>query len=281
VLAIPGIVLMLVLRFLPAVGSAGYAFTDWNGLTLSANSVGLDNFGRIFSRGGGLGALANTLILAGVLLVVANVGGLALALGLRGPLKTRNLLRAMFFIPFALSHLATGYIWQFIFSYKGPFNQILDGLGLDSLQKAWTADPQWALYTIALVICWQYTGLTMIIYLAGLEGIPEELDDAVAVDGASRWMKFRRVTLPLLAPALTVACTLTLIWGLGAFDQVIALTGGGPSGATETLATMVWKNTFVFGEYGYGAALALVLALIVACMALAQMFLLRRREDKL
>jgi raffinose/stachyose/melibiose transport system permease protein len=272
---------MLGLRFLPAVFSAGYAFTDWNGLSPRASSVGLDNFAQIFSPSGALGSLGNTLVLAAILLVVSNAAGLGLALLLRKGLKARNLLRAMFFIPFALSHLATGYIWQFIFSYKGPLNQILDSLGLSSWKHTWTGDPKWALYTIALVICWQYTGLTMIIYLAGLEGIPEELDDAVAVDGASKWMKFRRVTLPLLAPAVTVACTLTLIWGLGAFDQVIALTGGGPAGATETLATLVWKNTFLYGKYGYGSALALVLALIVTCLAVLQMTLLRSREEQL
>jgi raffinose/stachyose/melibiose transport system permease protein len=131
------------------------------------------------------------------------------------------------------------------------------------------------------VMVWQYTGLTMVIYLSGLEGIPEELDDAVAVDGASRWMKFRRVTLPLLAPAVTVATTLTMIWGLAAFDQVIALTGGGPSGATETLATMVWQNTFKFGMYGYGSALAVILTIVIAIFAIAQNTLLRRREESL
>ena len=275
-LAIPAIVLMLGLRFVPAIFSGGYAFTDWTGLTLSANPVGFANFVDIFTSDTTRNALLHTL-----LLVLSNVFGLGLALLLHRGLKSRNLLRAMFFLPFALSHLATGYVWQYIFSYTGPFNQFLGAVGLTSLQKTWLADPSWAIYTIVAVLVWQYTGLAMIIYLAGLEGISEELDDAVAVDGASRWLKFRRVTLPLLAPAVTIASTLTLIYGLGAFDQVIALTGGGPVDSTETLATLVWKNTFIYGHFGYGSALALLLATIVAFLSIIQMSILRWRESRL
>jgi len=280
-LAIPAIVLMLGLRFVPAIFSGGYAFTDWTGLTLSANPVGFANFVDIFTSDTTRNALLHTLLLAALLLVLSNVFGLGLALLLHRGLKSRNLLRAMFFLPFALSHLATGYVWQYIFSYTGPFNQFLGAVGLTSLQKTWLADPSWAIYTIVAVLVWQYTGLAMIIYLAGLEGISEELDDAVAVDGASRWLKFRRVTLPLLAPAVTIASTLTLIYGLGAFDQVIALTGGGPVDSTETLATLVWKNTFIYGHFGYGSALALLLATIVAFLSIIQMSILRWRESRL
>jgi raffinose/stachyose/melibiose transport system permease protein len=154
-------------------------------------------------------------------------------------------------------------------------------VGLESWQRVWLADPNWAIYTILVVLVWQYTGLTMVIYLAGLEGIPDEIHDAVAVDGASSWLKFRKVTLPLLAPAITISATLTLIFGLGAFDQVLSLTGGGPVNATETLATQVWQHTFVYGRFGYGSALALILAGLVATLSIAQVSLLRYRESRL
>jgi raffinose/stachyose/melibiose transport system permease protein len=121
----------------------------------------------------------------------------------------------------------------------------------------------------------------MVIYLAGLEGIPDELHDAAAVDGASSWLKFRKMTLPLLAPAITVSVTLTLIFGLGAFDQILSLTGGGPVNATETLATQVWQHTFVYGRFGYGSALALILTALVATLSIAQVSLLRYRETRL
>jgi raffinose/stachyose/melibiose transport system permease protein len=210
--------------------------------------------------------------------VLVNVTGLLLALGLRRAVKSRSVLRAVFFLPVVLSELATAYVWQYIFTYDGPLNLLLGHLGLDSWRRAWIADPEWAMYTILVVLVWQFSGLTMVIYLAGLQAIPDELEDAAAVDGAPALMRFRRVTLPLLAPAMTVAVTLTLIFGLRVFDQVIGLTGGGPVDATETLATQVYKQTFNYGLFGYGAATALVMTLIVAVLTVAMTALLRMRE---
>jgi raffinose/stachyose/melibiose transport system permease protein len=280
-LAVPAVAVLVCLRFLPSVIGGTYAFTNWDGAGADASWIGLENFRTIFSDPTTSNALLHTFQLAGLLVVICNVFGLLLAMGLRRALKTRNLMRAMFFLPFALSHLATGYIWQYIFQYNGPINRILGMVGLDSWQRVWLADPNWAIYTILVVLVWQYTGLTMIIYLAGLEGIPDELHDAVAVDGASSWLKFRAVTLPLLAPAITISATLTLIFGLGAFDQVLSLTGGGPVNATETLATQVWQNTFVYGRFGYGSALALILTALVATLSIAQVSLLRYQETRL
>jgi raffinose/stachyose/melibiose transport system permease protein len=258
-----------------------YAFTDWGGREATASWIGLENFRFIFRDDTLRSALFRTFQLAGLLVVVSNVLGLFLAMSLRSNLKTRNLIRALFFLPFALSHLASGYIWKFIFQYDGPLNIMLRSVGLSEWTRPWLADPVFAVYTILILLVWQYTGLTMIIYLAGLEGIPDELHDAVAVDGASRWLKLRAVTLPLLAPAITVSATLTLIFGLGAFDQVISLTGGGPVNATETLATQVWETTFIYGYFGRGSALALILTVVVAVLSISQVALLRHRERRL
>jgi len=118
-------------------------------------------------------------------------------------------------------------------------------------------------------------------YLAGLQGIPEELDEASAVDGASVRRRFRKITLPLLAPAITVSVTLSTIYGLGVFDQVFALTGGGPVDASETLATQIYKQTFAFGRFGYGTALSLILTVLITVLALAQLAVLRARENRL
>ena len=155
--------------------------------------------------------------------------GLLLALGLQRTLKSRGLLRAIFFLPVVMSSLAVSYVWQFIFSYTGPLNGLFDALGLESFKRAWTGDPTWAIWTIWVVLVWQFVGLSMVMYLAGLEGIPEELDEASAVDGASTFRRFRKITLPLLAPAITVSVTLSTIYGLGVFDQVLAVTAEVPS----------------------------------------------------
>ena len=204
-----------------------------------------------------------------------------MAIALHRTLKSRNVLRALFFAPVVMSPLAVSFIWQYMFQYDGAVNSILGSLGLDSLERPWLGDPTFALWTVLVVMVWQLSGLTMVIYLAGLQGIPDELLEAAAVDGASVGMRFRRIIFPLLAPATTVAATLTLIFGLRVFEQVIALTNGGPVDASETLATQVWKQTFVVGKFGYGAALALILTALVAVLAFAQLVVLRAREARM
>ena len=147
--------------------------------------------------------------------------------------------------------------------------------------RPWPRIPHHAGWTILVVLIWQYSGLAMVIYLAGLQGISDELYEAAAVDGASLWRQFRRITLPLLAPAITASATITLIFGLRVFDQVLGLTGGGPVDSTETLATQVYKQAFAFGRFGYGAALALILTALIAVLGLAQLLLLRTGEARM
>jgi raffinose/stachyose/melibiose transport system permease protein len=279
-LALPGVFALVAFTLVPVVAGGLYAFTDWRGLG-DANWIGLDNFRQILDDPTTRGALWHTLVLGGALVVVTNAVGLALALGLNRTLKSRNLLRAVFFLPVILSPLAVSYVWQYILDPSGPVNMVLAEVGLESLQRAWLGDPGWALIAVLFVLVWQQSGLTMVIYLAGLQSIPDDLVEASTVDGASAWMRFRRITLPLLRPAFIIASTLTLIFGLRVFDQILGLTGGGPVGATETLATQVWKQSFADGRFGYGAALSMVLTLIIGTLALLQLVALRRQERDL
>src|SRR5262249_35165278 len=144
------------------------------------------------------------------------------------------------------------------FDTDGALNRLLRDVGLDSLQRSWFADPQWALWTVFVALVWQYTGLAMVLYLAGLQAISDDVYEATLVDGASAWLRFRKVVLPLLAPAVTVSATMTLIIGLRVFDQILAITNRGPVDATETLATQVYVQTWLDSRAGYGAAVALV-----------------------
>ena len=278
---LPAVAVVLAFRYVATGAGTWYAFTDWDGISRHANWVGLDNFRKILDDPASRGALTHTLELALAFVIVSNTIGLALALALQRTVKSRGLLRALFFLPVVMSSLAVSYVWQFIFSYAGPLNSLLGALGLESWKRAWTGDPTWALWTIFVVLVWQFVGLSMVMYLAGLEGIPEELDEASAVDGASTIRRFRKVTLPLLAPAITVSVTLSTIYGLGVFDQVIAVTGGGPVDASETLATQIYKQTFAFGRFGYGTALSLVLTVLITVLAVAQLVVLRARERRL
>lgn len=277
---VPALALVLAVHYIAIGAGAWYAFTDWNGLT-HARYIGLGNFRQIFRDPAARGALEHTLVLALAFVAASNAIGLALAVGLNRTLKSRNFIRALFFAPVVMSPLAVAYIWQFIFAYDGPLNSLLGGVGLGSWRQAWLGSPTWAIWAIFLVLVWQFSGLTMIIYLAGLQGVSDEVQEAAAVDGATTFYRFRRVTLPLLAPAVTIALTLTLINGLRVFDQIIALTNGGPYYATETLTTQIYQQTFVDGRFGYGAATALMLTVIITIFALAQLGVLRAREKRL
>jgi raffinose/stachyose/melibiose transport system permease protein len=272
---VPALVVVLAFRYVATGAGAWYAFTDWDGISPHAHFVGLSNFRKILDDPASRGGLEHTLELAFAFVLVSNLIGLALALGLNRTVKTRGLLRALFFAPVVMSSLAVSYIWQFIFSFSGPLNNGLGKVGLSSLERPWTGDPRWALWTIFVVLVWQFVGLTMVMYLAGLQGIPEELDEASTV------RRFRKITLPLLAPAITVSVTLSTIYGLGVFDQVLAVTGGGPVDASETLATQIYKQTFAFGRFGYGTAISLVLTVLITLLALAQLAVLRARENRL
>ena len=279
--ALPAIVALFAFHFVPIGFGGYYAFTDWDGLT-HASWVGLENFRRIAGDEFARGALWHTLELATCFVILVNAIGLALALALNRAVKTRNVLRVVFFAPVALSPLAIAFIWHWILDPQGALNRVLDAVGLSTLQRDWLGDPSTALWMVLVVMVWQFTGLAMVLYLAGLQQIPEEIEEAALVDGASGWVRVRKIVLPLLAPAITVSVTLTFIIGMRVFDQILGLTGGGPPiGATETLGTQIYKQLFQFGRYGYGAAFSLVLTVIVLGLALMQLMFLRMNERRL
>jgi raffinose/stachyose/melibiose transport system permease protein len=279
-IAAPAVAALFAFHFVPVGFGSYYAFTKWNGLTHAA-WVGLANFREVAADRTARGALAHTLELGGCFVVGSNAIGLGLALALNRAVKTRNLLRSLFFAPLAVSPLAIAYLWQWIFDYDGVLNRLLVDVGLASWRHNWLGETSTALWTILVVMIWQYSGLAMVLFLAGLQSISDDVYEATLVDGASAWFRLRRVVLPLLAPALTVSATLTLIIGMRVFDQVLALTGGGPVDATETLATQVYKQTFIALRYGYGAALALLLTALIVVIAVTQLALLRRNEMRL
>lgn len=274
--ALPAVLLMLGVVYLSTASGAFFAFTNWTGVG-TFDFTGFDNFARIAQSPELVGALINTLLLAAGFLVFTNVIGLLFALALNRTLKTRYLLRTLLFMPVVLSPIAVSFIWKFIFAYDGPLNQVLGSVGLKSLQQTWLASPTLALGCVLVVMVWQNIGFTMVLYLAGLATVPPDLEEAAALDGAGVWARFRRVIVPMIQPSIAVASTLSLIQGLRVFDQVLALTGGGPGGATETLATEVYKTTFVYQQFGFGAAMALVLSGIILIFSVAQQAATRDR----
>jgi raffinose/stachyose/melibiose transport system permease protein len=277
--AIPALLIYALIVLYPSLEGAAYAFTDWSGLG-AKHWIGLENFKNLFTDEQSFGALKNTIKLTIFIVFVQNGVGLAIALGVHTHIKSRFILRTIFFAPAVLSPVVLAFLWKYMFNPDpdSGLNALLGFFGLGFLQQNWLGDPSVALWAIGLTVVWQYAGYSMVIFLAALQGIPQELEEAAALDGAGRWQRFRHVVFPLIAPAVTINLTLSTIGGLKLFDQVFAITGGGPGYASETLSTLIYKQAFVFGKYGYSTAVALVLALLVSGLALIQMRYLQSRE---
>ena len=274
---VPAIAVYLFIVVVPSANGALFSFTDWNGLRPGWSFVGLDNFAAVFSDRAARDALINTLILAAVATVAQNVVGLLLALGVNAMVKSRYLLRVIFFAPVVLTPLVAGYVWSFLLSPDGAVNETLRAVGLGGLAHDWLGDPDTALYAIVAEIVWQFAGYSMVIYLAGLQAIPAEVLEAATIDGAGAWNKFRRVVLPLLNGAVVINVMLCLIGGLKQFDQVMAMTGGGPGTATETISTEIYKSAFVLGDFPFSLALAVVMTVVIAVLASVQFRLTQRK----
>jgi raffinose/stachyose/melibiose transport system permease protein len=277
--ALPAMLVYLVVVIYPSLAGAVYAFTDWSGVG-GADFVGLDNFERIFTDDQSFGALRNTVLLTIFIVVVQNAIGLALALGVHSRIRSKYVLRTIFFAPAVVSPVVIAFLWKYLFNPDpdSGINALFGFFGLDFLQQDWLGNPSLALWSVGFTVVWQFAGYSMVIFLAGLQGVPRELEEAAALDGAGRWQRFRNVVLPLIAPAVTINLMLSTIGGLKLFDQVFAITNGGPGYSTETLSTLIYKQAFVFGSYGYSTAVALVLAILVAAVSLVQLSYLRGRE---
>ncbi|MDJ1114471.1 carbohydrate ABC transporter permease [Microbacterium dauci] len=274
---VPAMAIYAIAVIYPTLAGGLYAFTDWRG-GADAEFTGFANFAQLLADPRSSSALVNTLVIAAVCTVAQTVIGLALALALHSRLRSRNALRTLFFAPALLPAIIVGFLWQFLLTPNGPLNSILEGVGLGMLTQNWLGDTDTALGAVIIVILWQNVGITMVIYLAGLEGIPAEVHEAAQIDGAGVARRVISVTVPLLGTATTISVALTLISSLKIFDQVFAMTYGGPGFATETLTTIMYKEAFVSGRFGYGAAIALVLTMIVVGLAMLQMWGSRRLE---
>ncbi|MFD6289515.1 carbohydrate ABC transporter permease [Streptomyces sp. NPDC060205] len=275
---LPAMLLFVFVVLVPSARGVYYAFTDWDGLDPDLSFVGLDNFTDLTRDEDAVQAIWHTLLIALAITVIQNLVGLLLALGVNGAIKSRNLLRVFLFAPAVITQIVTAYLWRNLLGPDGAVNSLLGGVGLDSWQQNWLGDPDTALWSVVGVTVWQYAGYSMVIFLAGLQSVPAEIHEAAAIDGAGPVRRFWSVTRPLLTPALTINLMLSSIGGLKLFDQVYALTGGGPGHATDTLSTLIYKDAFTLGEFGYSIALTVVLTLVVAVVSTGQYFMLARNE---
>ena len=274
---LPAVVPYALFVLLPATQGFGLSFTNWNLADPSPRIIGLDNYFRLFADTAAVRALTNTLFFVAGTVVLENVIGLAIALGIKSKLKSRAVLRVVFFAPVIILTVVIGFLWRYILLPDGPLNQILNGIGLGELAQPWFGNPDTALWAIVIITAWQFSGYTMVIYFANLEEVPQEQLEAAALDGAGPIRTFWSVVRPLLTPSLTINVVLSTIRGLMIFDIIWVTTQGGPANLTHSLATLVYQNAFQFNRFGYGLAIAVTLSVLVAVAAIVQFRLLNRR----
>jgi raffinose/stachyose/melibiose transport system permease protein len=278
--AVPALLVYALVMLYPSIVGAGSAFTDWSGVGEQRSFVGLANFRELLHDDQALGALRNTLLLTLAIVVVQNGIGLLLALGVHTTIKSRMVLRVIFFAPVVVSPVMVSFLWKYVYNPApdAGLNAALNAVGLGALRQDWLGNPSIAIWSVAFTVIWQCAGYSMVIFLAGLEGVPKELHESAMVDGAGTVARFQHITWPLLAPAVTINVMLSTVGGLTLFTQIIAMTNGGPGYATDTLSTVLYKQAFVYGKFGYSTSVALVLAIFVAAVSFVQIAYLRSRE---
>lgn len=275
---LPGLVIYTAIVLVPSIIGASYSFTDATS-GFGGEFIGLQNFVDIFSDAATLGPVWQTLIMAAGVMALQNLLGLVIALALNTQIKSRNLLRVLFFMPFVISPLVSGYVWKYLLAPDGAVNELLRSVGLDSLAQPWLGDPTLALWSLIIAVVWQFMGSSMVIYLAGLQSVPPEVLEAAALDGAGGFRRFWNVVRPFLYPAITVNFTLSLISGLRLYDQIVAMTNGGPGGSTDSISTVIYRTAFQFGQFGYGSALAVVLTVLIIVLSSIQYSGLRKQAQ--
>ncbi len=277
---LPAFLIYLLFQFYPAVSGFYYGLTDWNGFSPKMNFVGLDNIKEIVNDPLIFKSIKNTIIFTVLVVVLQNGLALFFVVLLNQKLKGIAFFRGIFFIPVLVSTVVVGYVWSTIFNpVIGSWNVFFNAIGLHSIAELdLLGNPNTALYAIVFVMIWQYIGYSMVIYLAGLQNISKDLYEASEIDGANRWKKFRHVTFPLIAPALTINLILSTIGCLKQFDHVFVLTGGGPGDASQVIGTAIYTVAFSNNRYGYGVALSMLLFISIAIISLFQHWYLKRRE---
>ncbi|HSJ70615.1 MAG TPA: sugar ABC transporter permease [Acidimicrobiia bacterium] len=252
---------------LPILQGMRFSLYDWNGLEPLTDFVGLDNFTAAFKDPSFRGALTHNGIILILSLLLQLPFAMFLAVLLDQRIRGRAMMRMMFFAPYVLSEVVTAVVWRQIMRPNGMLNATLSGITGSEVQVLWLANPDIVLYSVFFVVSWKYFGFHMILMLAGLQQVPDELEEAASIDGASWWQTFRYITLPLLGPTVRVSIFLSMIGSLQLFDLVWVMTGGGPVNASNTMATYMIDWGFRRSQFGYASAVSVIvfgLSLLVA-----------------
>ncbi len=256
-----------------------YSTMKWTGLSPQMTFIGLANYEKLVADSNVWHALGNNMILVVVSIVVQLSFGFILALIINSQIRGVKFLRTIYFMPMLLSTIATGILWILMMDpYFGLINQLFGTIGLETLQRAWLGESSTAMGSVLFVVCWQYIPQYMILLSAGMSNIPEEVYEAATIDGANKFQKVIKITLPLLLPTIRISAVLSLVGSLKYFDLIYVMTGGGPNGLTDVLATYMYKKGFVESDMGYASTIAAFMFFVSLIMVIVFQFISRRKE---
>jgi ABC-type sugar transport system permease subunit len=276
----PAIIVFVAFVIFPVAVAAYYGFYRWHGYGPATDWVGLNNYRLIFTDPAFQQVLWHNLLIVVLSLIIQGPLAIILALLLNQKIRGRAIIRLLMFVPYVISEVIVGTGWSLMLQGSGAFNDLLAHIGLGSLQHDWLADPKLALWTLMAIISWKYIGFAVILMLAGLQSIPDEIYEAAAIDGATFWQMQRRITVPLLGPTIRIWGFLSIIGSLQLFDLVYIIWGQYVSGTagTSTMAIYMVAQGRDAGNYGYGSAVAVVMFLISLLVALIYQRLVLRRD---
>jgi raffinose/stachyose/melibiose transport system permease protein len=278
----PALLMFVGFVILPVAMAAFYGFFKWNGFGWPTEFIGLDNYVMMWEDDTFRAAVMHNGIIVVLSLVLQGPIAILFALLMNQKIRGRSIIRVLIFVPYVISEVIVGIGWSLMLQDSGALNSLLEKWGLSALQQSWIADPSFAMTSLMVIITWKYIGFAVILMLAGMQSIPEELYEAAAIDGAGFWKMQWTITVPLLGPTIRIWAFLSIIGALQLFDlvniiwgQYIAATAG-----TSTMATYMYQNGHLAGSYGFGNAVAVMLFIITLIVALIyQRFVLRRDTE--
>lgn len=270
---LPALIIYIGIVIIPILNTVYYSFFKWNILD-TQKFTGFNNFINLFTKDAiFIKSMKNTFLLMFWSLIIETPLAILLAIAISGNIKGKRYFKTVYFLPNILSSVAIGLLWSFIYNAEfGIINRLLKSIGLDSFTRLWLADEKTVMGAVIAVICWQFVGYHMIIYLAAIENIPQELKEAALIDGVNQAKMIRYITLPLIKPIVGIDTILMATGSLRFFDLIYVMTNGGPNHASEVIASYMYYKSFRDYQYGYGSAVSVVL--LVLCLVVT--FLLKK-----
>ncbi|HIY55135.1 MAG TPA: sugar ABC transporter permease [Candidatus Dorea merdavium] len=277
-ITIPILALFVCFNTIPLIRGIMYSFTNFKGFG-TYEWVGLRNYLDLFGDPRIGGSYLFTFKLAVVATILTNVISLVLALGLNSKIRAKSFFRAAYFLPNVLGALVVGYIFQYLFTYIIP--ALGQMIGSPVLSQSLLSNENLAWFAIVIVCCWQNIAMNTIIYISGLQTVPEDVYEAGDLDGATGWKRFRHLTFPLIIPFFTINMVLCVKNFLMVFDQIMSMTQGGPAQSTESISFLIYNNGMKGGAFGYQSANAVIFFIVIVALSAAQMMISSRKEEQL